>query len=260
MIAQNCTILVIHVPKAAGTTLRWIIDRQYPQERIYKIRSDIVADVEKFRTLTEEQKSGLKVVFGHFWFGLHNALPPKQDYKYITILRDPAERVASLYYYARISGSHVVPGREDIRAHYLYEPSRNMSLAEFSTSGVTRTTDNAMVRQLCGEDRFTMVDERQQVYDDMLIPFGKVSRKHLRMAQDNIIADFALVGFTEQFDETIDRLKSRFAWRVPQYEIKNRTHGKPKSIPVRARMRIEDQNWLDRELYNWCLDRFVEGR
>ena len=64
----------------------------------------------------------------------------------------------------------------------------------------------------------------------------------------------------EEFRWLDDRLKSLFAWRVPQFEIKNRTQGKPRSFPVGVRVKIEDQNWLDRELYNWSLDRFVEGR
>lgn len=253
---QDRTVLVVHVPKAAGTTLRWIIDRQYPQEHIYKVRHNIAADVEKFRTLTDEKKRGARVVFGHFCFGLHESLAQEQPYTYITLLRDPAERVASLYYYARV-GKAFDQGDQHVDAHYLYDAAHKMTLKEFATSGVTQTTDNAMVRQLCGLDKFTMKDGHQQPYDDMVIPFGQVTRKHLSLAQQNIEQHFALVGFAEQFDESIRRLQALFAWRVPEYGKLNQTPGKPRALPVTARVAVEDQNALDRELYNWALDRFM---
>lgn len=234
------TIMYVHVPKAAGTTLRWVMDRQYPQESIWKIKSDIVGDQQRLRELPDDEKRRLKVVFGHYCYGLHTALAPGQEYEYVTILRDPVQRLVSLYAYVKLGA----------KAHYLWEPTQEMSFEDFVTSGVALVADNAQVRQLCGVDRFTMGGGKQQPYNDMVIPFSRVARKHLEMAKRNL-GKFACVGVSEEFDRFLACMQRRFGWRVGYYEDKNVTGRKPKidgqSLDIARKHCI-----LDCELYEFA--------
>lgn len=240
----NHTIMYVHIPKAAGTTLRWVMDRNYPQDVIWKIKSDIVGDQEKLGKLEDEEKRKIRVVFGHYCYGLHKALAKGQKFKYVTILRDPVQRVISLYAYAKFG----------TKAHYLWEPAQKMGLGEFVESGVALVTDNAQVRQLCGVDHFTMTggkegERKQKPYDDMLIPFGKVTREHLEMAKANL-AKFACVGVSEEFDKFLACMQQKFGWRVGYYENKNVTGRKPEvdhqTLDIVRRYCI-----LDYELYEF---------
>ena len=46
-----------------------------------------------------EQRARFRLVMGHFQYGIHEFLP--QEYTYVTIVRDPVERVISHYNYLR---------------------------------------------------------------------------------------------------------------------------------------------------------------
>lgn len=245
---QEGTIFVVHIPKAAGTTLRLIVERQYPPQNLYKIKSDIQGDQERFRNLSDDRKRGIRLVFGHQCFGLHEALPEGQPYTYITLLRDPLERVISLWAYAKTG----------TKAHYLQGPASKMTLEDFVGSGVTCTVDNAQVRQLCGDDRFVMISGKQHPYRDMLIPYGGVTRAHLEKAKRNIIRHFAFAGIAEQFDDSLEAMRRLFAWRMPQYENQNVSRWKPKRIAKWQGKIIYDHNQLDYELYNWIKKRMAK--
>ncbi len=241
---QNKTLMILHIPKCAGTTLRTILERQYPLADIYKIKSDIRGDQVRLANMSEIFKRPIRAVFGHYAYGLHSALAPGQPFEYVTVLRDPVARVVSLYSYTRTESP----------AHYLSNAARAMTLGEFVTSGVTWQVDNGMVRQLCGADRFKMTARAQQVpYDDCEIPFKAVTRQHLEAAKVNLDT-FALVGFVEYFDRFLARMQARFSWRIPAYKNRNvsRESVTPSADDVQA---IRGLNELDFELYNWAMSR-----
>ena len=243
-INQRSTLMIMHIPKAAGTTLRWVMDRQYPQEKIFKIRGDIRGDQAKLHAMAGVDKRQLRAVFGHYCYGLHEVLAPNQPFVYITMLRDPVRRVTSLYSYTRTESP----------AHYLAKPAREMTLHEFVTSGVTRHSENGMVRQLSGYDEFTMKDGRQVPYNDGKIPFGGVTKHHLGVAKKHL-EQFAVVGFAEEFDKFLALMRIMFAWRIPRYTNKNvsRQPIEPDGRNIKA---ITELNALDYELYHWARKTF----
>jgi len=238
------TLMIMHIPKAAGTTLRWIMDRQYLQPQIFKVRGDIRGDQEKLRKIGNAKKLRFRAVFGHYCYGLHTALAPSQSYAYVTMLRDPVARVVSLYSYTRTESP----------AHYLAKAAREMDLHTFVTSGVTRHTENGMVRQLSGYDEFTMQDGRQVPYEDGKVSFRGVTRGHLKAAKANL-EQFSVVGFAEEFDKFLALMRALYAWRIPRYERRNVSR-KPVTATAREVRAITELNALDFELYRWARKRF----
>ncbi len=233
---QTKTLMVVHIPKAAGTTLRVIMERQYPAPRIFKIVIGIQQERRNLAALAPEEKRKLAAVFGHMCWGWHEELAEGQEYQYLTVLREPTERVLSLYAYCKLP------------RHYLKDAIKGMDLAEFVTSGVTSVCDNGMVRQLCGADRFM-----QNPGQDMLIPFGEVTSEHLEAAKRNLDA-CAIVGIAEDFDAMLSVCQAQLGWRIPAYENQNVTHW---TRPKREEQdqatlgAIEAHNELDRELYEY---------
>lgn len=234
-------LIINHIPKTAGTTLRVIMENQYPEESVYKIKHRLWDEVEDFKKTSDDFKRKIEVIFGHFCYGvIHPSLPHDISFQHITVLRDPIKRAVSLYTYILESPTH-----------YLHNAARSMDQARFFSSGITSTFDNAQVRQLCGSDRFT-----QTVNRDMLIPFRGVTQDHLWAARENL-KEFLIVGLVEEWDSVLGQLTEKLGWKTDGYPKFNVSRRKQKIVPEAMRV-IEDTNQLDIELYNWVRGRICQ--
>ena len=99
------TIIFAHIPKSAGFSLNTIMKKQYGNERVLEI------DPSKPRkaylgvaTMPVWSALYLRAISGHVVWGLHKWLP--KSFIYITVLRDPVERVLSFYSYVLASPTH----------------------------------------------------------------------------------------------------------------------------------------------------------
>jgi len=92
--ALEKTVIFVHLPKCAGSTLNRILLRQYKLSETYALAGRSVRDsFLELKRLPEEKKGGIRLLYGHMHFGLHEHLP--QPCVYFTLLRDPVERVIS---------------------------------------------------------------------------------------------------------------------------------------------------------------------
>lgn len=245
--AQNDALIFLHIPKTAGTSIRKIFERFYDEKDIYPIytKASGMNDMSDFKALPDAEKMKIKVFFGHVSFGLHNYIP--KPCHYVTILRDPVEKIISLY-------SHV----SNIKTNPYYErvKSGNFNISAFVKSGMAIETDNHQTRVIAGIDP----------------EFGKCTSAILETAEENIKNYFSVVGLSEYFDESVLLMKKAFGWRSPVHiSLKRMIYGgggAPSPFYERAnvstnRIRREDlsaeeintitkYNELDIELYNYA--------
>lgn len=236
-------LFVLHIPKTAGTTLRGIIGKQYTRKQIIGMGASVEQGEARFWEMDDKKMEQMHVVFGHFSYGLHEALPYGRKYSYVTLLRDPLKRALSEWLYIR-----------GAKSHYLGRAANQMTLAGFVSSGVTCTLDNGMVRQLCGDGGFG----RSVPHNDMRIPFGEVSAAHLESAKDNIRRDFAVVGTQESFEESLELMCRMFGWQVKDYENRNVSRLRPVELTGKAIKAVTARNELDNELYQWASGRLEQ--
>src|SRR4030095_15973884 len=125
---------------------------------------------------------------GHLYFGAHAFL--SQPCTYLTMLRDPVDRVISHYNYVRHQPSH-----------YLYHEACRMSLRDYVEFCGRQEPNNDQTRLLAGERN---------------VPnFGQCSEEMLNIAKRNLADHFAVVGLTEEFDRSLIIMKRVFKWRDP---------------------------------------------
>jgi hypothetical protein len=231
---SDASIIFLHIPKAAGSTLNTIIDRQYGKESIFSIygfeRSEREAkSIEQFKALPEMRRSKVKLLRGHIGFGLHEYLP--QPSTYITLLRDPIDRVISLYRY--------ILRRPE---HPLYNPikTNNLSLEEFVSSGIAPIAYNGQTKIIAGVKKAST-------------EYGDFSSTLLEVAKKNIQEHFAVVGLTEKFDESLILLQKILGWKLVYYRKKNVAEKQQtnKAIPSATTL-IQKYNELDMELYDFA--------
>jgi hypothetical protein len=243
---QQQTIIFLHIPKAAGSTLQRIIEEEYSSPAIFKIDgSCIQQSIDDFKQLPESQRASIAALMGHMGFGLHQFLP--QPATYITLLRDPVERVISDYYYVLRSPNHY--------RHYEVT-AKNMSLKEYVVSGISTETNNCQTRRLSGAEQEVL----QKPFVSAGIAFGECPVNILKLAKENLRQWFAVVGLVERFDKTLILLRRAFGWRVPLYVKKNVTKDRPSKADISraALSAIEEYNQLDIELYRYARGLFQD--
>src|ERR1700719_215556 len=216
MSETNETLLFLHIPKAGGSTVYKILERQYSRAQILRLESSQIA---QFKTLPAAQRGRYRLIEGHLYFGFHRYIPGASTY--FTFLRRPVERVLSFYYYARSTPDH-----------YLYSQLANerLDLRTALARELTPELRNGQIRQLAGEE-----------WED---PQRVITRAALEQAQANL-TQFRVVGLLEEFDASLLLLRRAFGWRFPFYVKENVTKEKETFLDAETRGVIEEANRLD---------------
>ena len=227
------TLIFLHIPKTAGTTLRSIMLKQYGDGEVYHIVKNStggdhgITSIDSFKSFDDEVKKKYRAITGHVKYGIHKILPAGQEYAYATILREPVKRVLSLYNRFVVKGEFKDngkdPGIEDFFIKY--------RLPQF---------DNDQVRRLSG----------------MEAPFGQCTEEMLEQAMRNL-KGFSLVGLTEAFLETLFLAAKVLGWKPVAYKNENVRRYSP-AIDENIMELIKRHNGLDIRLYEYARNLFRE--
>jgi len=231
-------VAFFHVPRTAGTSFQRYADKIVSKDRMLLMYAKLIPQAQEVLGGVRDWEQW-RLVRGHIttsWLGL---LP--EHAKLVTFIRDPVERINSLYKYIRKD-----PG------HPICHEVRQMSLTAFIRSGVTLEVDNGQVRQLCGtEPELLQCAYDPEVHSPPHTPIGEMGWGKLVEAMD-VLDRFTVVGTTECMDETYKVL-----WEATDWE--RREIPKANSTPATA-LTLEEQNLileynqLDYELWTWATE------
>jgi hypothetical protein len=225
-------IVFIHIPITGGMTLYSMIRDIYKPSELHKI-NPAMESIDKYKHLSQDRKDKLKVIYGHMDYRIQELLPPYS--RYVTLMRNPVERVISLYHYVRRTAN---------------DPLRELAMRSSLDDWVARCNllemDNGQTRRLSGSR-------------DSL-GFGECSAEMLERARHNVQQNFALVGITERFDETYGQMSKLFDWPIRHYQPRNVAQQRSgiKETSVRTIRLIEKFNALDMELYEHAARLFAD--
>lgn len=229
-------IIFLHVPKTAGTTLHSIIGLNYPNAQLFFTSPDSPRPFDEVAALTPKQRQKIKLYTGHFAFGLHKLLGTEATY--ITVLREPIDRSLSEFYHIRRDPDHGL--------HKLVQ-SGQLDMVSYFARLRRFHKDNMQTRLFAGD--WLNSDEPTEANEAML-----------EKAKHNLANHFAVVGMTEQFDETLLLLKKAIGLRHLLYKNRNITTNRPTTsqITPEERAAVAQHNQYDLELYQFAQTLFRE--
>jgi hypothetical protein len=214
---KNEILIHLHMPKTGGTTLKRIINKNIPPGGL---NYDIYAESEqrkiKLRNLSSKRVYSIQ---GHFPFGVHQYF--QEPSIYITMLREPIERIISEYYYIR-----------SMPSHNQYHQVKNLNLGEYQQQ---LGKINLQTRLISGQGTPVII-------------------AHLEEAKKNIEKHFSVVGITEMYNESIFLMKKTLGWKRIHYKKLNVTKEKPAidNLPEKTIDLIKENNQIDIELYQFA--------
>jgi len=224
-------LVFIHLRKTAGTTIAYVMRRQYRGHAIDLDAPSIEAANQIWNAMPVEQRGRIQCVRGHLPFAPELFAPRATTC--FTILRDPVERVVSEYYFNLHNPT--------IRHHAALVRER-ITLDQFVSSERFAEVHNAQTRMLGGAKTGIGPDDL------------------LNLAIANLRERIAMVGISERFDETLLLCRAILGWRRLIYRRVNINRRRPPlaALAPSTRATIERLNSLDRELYQYACKRFEE--
>jgi hypothetical protein len=224
-------VVFLHHQKASGTTLRTLLRCQYAPPGVVDLPGELFDPAELAAVAEQIDPERTLLVMGHLTYGLHRLVA--RPVVYITMLRDPVDRVLSLYH-ARLRKQEA--GRADAVARF-------GDVMAWLDSGAIEA-DNAQTRFLAGAHP----------------PIGGVTPALVAEATRHLERDMAVFGLSERFDESIVLLQQRLGWRDSCYVPQNITPDRPdyQTVPDEVRRAIAERNACDVELYAFAARLFEE--
>jgi hypothetical protein len=227
---ERAIVVFNHIPKTAGTTLRFILTQNYsPDETLFV---DNYWDQPAMRRAIEdnERRRQLKLVYGHHAYAFAQVY--KGPVNLITFLREPFSRLVSHYHYAQ-----------------RVEEDKNHKYSSLSLEDFARATqmDDYQARQLV----FPMSKD--------LIPKTLEMRGTLfKIAMDHLRERVSFSGIVEHFDESVVMLRDHLKWpKLPIYAplmVNDKMWCNEHSETTRNRM-LEVYLPVSRMLYDYALQR-----
>ncbi|MBA3558730.1 MAG: polyhydroxyalkanoic acid system family protein [Gemmatimonadaceae bacterium] len=227
---QPPTVLFLHIPKAGGTTLGEFIYNQCSSSTnggepvgdagvlflsYGFIREPDTSAPEYIRPSL--RRPDLRAVIGHFSYGIHEFVEGPSIY--VTLLRNPVDRVLSLY-------------------HFL-EAERQTSIEEFVAHPSIKEVDNDQTRRIAGVDPAV----------------GGCTNAMLLKAMENMRRHFAVAGVIERLDETLILLRRKLAWTREVISYPRNVNSSKPPVSLLSQDVVEailNRNELDAKLHQYA--------
>jgi Galactose-3-O-sulfotransferase len=230
------TIIFLHMPRSGGTTLNRLIEWEYGPMSVFAVDPHFYRW--SYNTLTRSRAFDiphLKALQGHMPFGVHALLNTPATY--ITMLRDPIDRVISEYYF---------------RLHHpRRHPREHREVKTLGLEEYIRTTPRHNVQT-------KLAAGCRNGYDFLE---GECTADTLALAKHNLSRHFSLVGLTERFDESLALAKVMFGWEIRRHGSFHVERRRPQTdrVPAGVRDLIRDRYRYDVALYEYGVTLFNEA-
>lgn len=232
-------VVFVHVPKAAGTSINDALWQVYGNAfRVHHQR----LSADRRSDMTQDQANRILALSGHYAYGFHRGFGPPaapgrvtdglfegRDIRYVSVVREPAERLHSYYRYVTT-----------FTAHRLYPQTKGLGLYEFFA-----LMDEIQNRE-CRNLQFAMVTGG-----------GRSLRDGIQLVERNYLAVVPIYGVTE----LLGKMERELEWPPGRVQLNRRNRSPERSDDEEMAFLSEYARKncpLDYGLYEHVVARFEE--
>lgn len=198
-------VLFPHIPKTGGTTLDYIIAKNYKIDFVYRANAGSIERNLASLYKLHNQFRLHRVLMGHIELTdpIYQLLERKKLVQ-LVLLRDPISRVVSYYDYVRTGPNHP---KHDI--------AKKMTLSEFVTSSRIDDIKNGQSYRILGwlKDNYW----KKHNYTDNQV---------LSLVKQQLTKRYSLFGITEEYDQFLLMCRQLLGWQDIYYQRKNKSRQK----------------------------------
>lgn len=226
-------LIFMHIPKTGGTTLDQVLNRE-ARGNVYWLSGGARNAMQRLADMPRDEALSFDLYAGHLPWGLHTVIP--SPCRYISMLRDPVERLVSHYYHVHGEPEH---------HSYKQVVEGGMSLLDFVSSDISVEIGNLQTRYFAG----------LEPHD---IPLGQLTDEIYDLAIQHIEEDFAAIGVQEYFDHSLLLFGEVLGWKhKPFYTSKRVNTERPRRREIADDVRriAAERNSFDLKLHTWAVER-----
>ncbi len=250
-------VIYHHISKTGGTSLRQVVQANYKgkalQEWYGPNRGSVAWYEEHYHALSPRRKAAIQCIASH---SAHYLIPViDRPFRVFTLVREPVDRVISLYYFTKIlarsgkgKGAEIGRALEELGWELtdIYQHLGNQTTITPEQHRLFAPFFNGQARAILGPHMDTASMPFVQGLPDILTPF----QDKLQVVLD---AHYEL-GVTEDYDRSVRYFAQVFGWRRVFFRKKNPTRNRPRldELPAALIAVIRSFNALDVWLHEYA--------
>lgn len=213
--SQARKIIFVHIPKTAGTTLTDYLCAFFPPHCIYSGMTML-----DYQAVDINSLLNFDLLKGHIFYHFIESNPGFDDYSLITVLRDPVQRVISLYRFWRSHPEKYVTDQSiHVAIRRRIELAKTLSLYDFVHSQdqiVQNSIANSQTRQLSSASVFKGFHQHSEntLFNDAM----------------NNLSKFDIVGVVENLCWFYKSLKQQFGFPDEQKLLRTNVSDKSEQL------------------------------
>jgi len=227
-------LLLMHIPKAAGTSFTAAVQNNFRKSE--SVNFAWQSSHERypnnfFKRKKKRELAKYNFYSGHFIYGVHTKI--SRPCSYITMLRNPNERLISAYNYITTQSSYINKYLPQVKRFTFDEFLFSKDIPNW------HQLDNTQTRFISGLD-----------------PKLKLRSEDLLVAKENLIKNIDFFGITEEFDKSMILLKKDLNLKFLFYTRERVTKISKIDKLDHFIDLLENYNRLDNELYQYAKEIF----